>query len=505
MRSRILLLSTDAVFRETVRMEAQTLRVQLEVAPSTGFAASLYAATPDQPPDAVLIDLPGADREKAVPWVRSTFPRAQIVLIESAEASPQPAGADLPAGRGATQPGGEIEVRLRREPAGIRALIEGLARQIRRGRARDAQDLEGIGVGSLDELVGRSVRFREALEIAMKAAADPVSPVLITGEKGTGKRLFARAIHTESFGSEDGFVRIDCRTLSARDLDGLLACERGALPNAPGGAGTLFLEEVTALDGGRQKRLLGFLDTVLRTKALRQGTDRPRVKVIATTAQNVDERRAEGGISPDLLARFSPYRIDLPPLRERPSDILLLAERFITRRGESSRGRVPALSREVQAQLLSNSWPGNVRELFGVLEAALDEAGDATEITMDHLPDWMLEEKDAPAPDAGGPPPLTQGPGPRARVSVENGGLVVELPPDGMAFEAIEKAILQTALQMSGNNVVRAARLLRLGRGSLRYRLEKYELVEPKRRRPAKRRPVTPPADESQESLRRAS
>jgi DNA-binding NtrC family response regulator len=495
-------------------MEAQALRVRFEAAPSTGFAAGLFAAA--DPPDAVLIDLSPTDREKAVQWTRAAFPVARVVLIEAPDSTTRAPGGGLPSGPGSVRAGGEVEYPLRRDATGIRALIEDLAVRPGEGRARARDEREGIGVSSLDELVGRSVRFREALEIAMKAATDPASPVLITGEKGTGKRLFARAIHTESFGSDAGFVRVDCRTLGARELDSLFHIEGGgqaqwlstqARPGGGRSGGTLFLEEVTALDGGRQKRLLGFLDAVVRAKVLRQGPDRPRLKVIAATAQNVDDRRAEGGISPDLLAKFSPYRIDLPPLRERPSDILLLAERFIGLRGTASGGRLPVLSREVQARLLSNVWPGNVRELFGVIEAALDEAGEATEITMDHLPDWMLEQKGAPtpAPDAEEAVVPGQGGGQPARISTGEGGLVVELPPEGVAFEVIEKAILETALRMSGNNVVRAARLLRLGRGSLRYRLEKYELVEPKRRRSAKRRPVVQTGDESQETLRRAS
>ncbi len=519
MRSRFLLLSTDAVFREAAKMEAQSLRLQLEAASSAGFAATLYAATPDRPPHVVLIDLPAPERESATRWAHMAFPAARVVLLEAAAEPAMAAGTLCPPAQRAgdpIQPSGEALCRLRRDPPGIRAALEALTREAEADHAPGRPVAEGIGIDSLDELIGRSVKFREALELAMKAAAEPASPVLITGETGTGKRLFARAIHAEIFGPEVPFIRVDCRALNARDLDALLSC--GPLqPARPasgagshsGGArgGTLFLEEITALDAGRQKKVLQFLDAVIRAKTLRQAPEPPAFKVIAATAREIDERRPEGSLCSDLLAKFSPYRIDLPPLRERPSDILLLAERFLHHRRSGSPGRVPALSQEVQAKLLSNPWPGNVRELFGVLEAAIDQAGDATEITMNHLPDWILEQKNAPAPasEAAGSSPSMQTPASRARVASVDGELIVELPPEGMAFEVIEKAILKTALQMAGNNVVRAARLLRLGRGSLRYRLEKYGLVEPKRRRSAKRRPVSVRETESQENLRRAS
>jgi len=519
MRLRFLLLSTDAVFREAAKMEAQSLELQFEAAPSASFAASLYAPTPDRPPHTVLIDLPAADRESAVRWAHEAFPATRVVLLDAEAETDVPAGAFrrvTQEGRDPIQRSDEALYRLRRDHTGIRAVLEALAGATQVDAITDSSDSEGIGVKSLDELIGRSVKFREALEIAMKAAAEPASPVLLTGETGTGKRLFARAIHAESFGSEVPFIRIDCRALNARELDTLLSsgpmqsARPANGPGAPGvGArgGTLFLEEITALDAGRQKKVLGFLDAIIRAKTLRQDGDQPGFKVIAATAQDIDERRLEGGIGSELLAKFSPYRIDLPPLRERPSDILLLAERFLSHRGSGSQGRVPTLSQDVQAKLLSNPWPGNVRELFGVLEAAVDEAGDATEITMDHLPDWILEQRTAPAaaPEAAAASPVPQAPQSRARVSSVNGELVVELPAEGISFEVIEKAILKTALQMAGNNVVRAARLLRLGRGSLRYRLEKYGLVEPKRRRSAKRRPVSLRETESQETLRRVS
>ncbi len=517
MRLRLLLLSTDDLFREAARLEAQAFQVELEAAPSAQFAESLYAPTPQEPPHAVLIDLHDGDRETAVRWAHGAFPSSRVVLLNPHQDESRFTSAYSAAQRTPASSGGEIELFVERDRAGMQQVLHRLTGGAHAARGEGAE-LETMGVARLDDLVGRSIRFQEALEMAMKAATDPASPVLLTGEVGTGKRLFARAIHTECIGADGPFIRFDCRAMNGRELDALLSDE-GPLRRAGGNRGgvqakqtwaTLFLEEISALDVTRQKGVLTFLDAAARTRALRQKPERPALKIIAATATNPDQARPGQTIHPDLLAKFSPYRIDLPPLRERPSDILLLAERFMSFRRQASGGPPPRLSSDVQRQLLSNHWPGNVRELFGVLEAALDEAQDAMEIKMDHLPDWILEQEQEKQPTAasvqgapGAVTPSTQKP--KVRIAQNHGDVIVELPEEGIAFETIERAVLCTALSMAGNNVVRAARLLKLGRGSLRYRLEKYGLVEPKRRRSAKRRPVTLSPEEGDPGLRRAS
>ncbi len=516
MRVRLLLISPDAVLRESAKMEAQRLPLQLEVASTPQYAESLFADAPDRPPQAVLIHVPDGDPRAIRHWARTSFPRARLfVLLPSHQPGAQPLSAleseDL-AGSGP-----DVVLSIGDRSDGIQELLEQFTGRGWGDEGDGVRSAGGAETPRLDELIGRSVPFREALELALKAAADPLAPVLIVGEKGTGKRLFARAIHSESPHATGPFTRVDCRAANARELDAALAGEGGAQGSSSSGArpsghpgtagGTLFLEEVTALDLGRQAKVIAFLDQHRRGARLqREGADLGR-RLIASTAQDPDAAVQAGTLRADLLSRVDNYRIVLPALRERPSDILLLAERFLSGKATSGR-RAASLSRQVQEQLLANPWPGNIRELFGVLEAALDEAGDGGEIEPRHLPDWLtvsdrepsragsssLAQESVPPPNPGG-----------AQVIASPGNLVVHLPEEGIAFEEIERAILKAALELSGNNVVRAARLLRLGRGSLRYRLEKYKLVEPRRRRPAKRRAPQKDRDIDRETLRKAS
>lgn len=499
MHVRLLLISSDAVLRESAKIEAQGLAAELQVAPSPPHAERLYAESPGEHPHAVLLDPRGGDRQQSVAWARVAFPEAEIFFLEGSETQ----------GGATFSPGAGVGI-----AAGSRTDLRTTLECAIDTCAGNEQPLDRGGqIEGLDNLIGRSVRFREALEVAMQAISRPDAPVLITGEKGTGKRLFARAIHAESCGRHGDFVRIDCRAMNAKDLDAALseayeaAGQSGAAATSVDPSGTLFLEEISALGGQRQNKVLKYILEAERRAKLRGQAHSSALRVIATTATHLNEMEQRGEFNANLLGKLSGLTIELPPLRERQSDILLLADRFFSQRSQHVGGSIPRLSREVQAQLLSNLWPGNIRELFGALEAALDAASGAPEVGVQHLPDWLhvpgqgeSQGGTHPFPQQVSGQPLHGG---AATVTVSEGGVFVQLPEGGIAFEEIEKAILSTALRMAQNNVVRAARLLHLGRGSLRYRLEKFKLVEPRRRRPAKRRPQS--QSEDTDTLRRAS
>lgn len=502
MHVRLLLISSDAVLRESAKIEAHGLAAELEVAPSTPHAERLYAESPGQHPHAVLFNPREGNRQQNVAWARGAFPDVEVFFLEGGDAQ----------GNATFSPGAGVSVAAGSR-ADLRTTLERAIDTCAGNEELPGQEGQDARIEGLDDLIGRSVRFREALEIAMQAISHPDAPVLITGEKGTGKRLFARAIHAETMGARGEFVRIDCRAMNVKDLDAALSQAYQTAGHHSGTVasndppGTLFLEEISALGGQRQDKILKYILEAERHAKLRGKTHCGALRVMATTATNLSELERRGEFNASLLEKLSGLLIELPPLRERQSDILLLADRFFGQRSQRGGGPTPRLSREVQAQLLSNLWPGNIRELFGALEAALDAAHGAPEVGVQHLPDWLHVPGQGESPAVGSAfpphPNAEQLRGAAAHVMVSEDGVVVRLPEGGIAFEEIEKAILSTALHMAQNNVVRAARLLQLGRGSLRYRLEKFKLVEPRRRRSAKRRPPTP--SEEPDTFRRAS
>lgn len=526
MKNKLLLISADPNLRSAAEAEAAEIPVALRVVSSPQQAYELRGEGPGESPDTVMIDLLGGNRDEAFQWTRKVFPAARAVLLVPTERFAGFTSLTTPHPPSGWRSGEDFLLARSWDAGNFRKFI---ARVQKSSPALPASSTETVG---LDELIGRSVPFREAIEAATNAVSERYVPVLISGERGVGKRAFARAIHTDSYGSPENYYRIDCTAVTGRAFEAALSGEtlpggggapgsglsgNGAPPTGMSGSGmsgsgmsgshqpggTLLLEEVGALDAARQAKVLNYLAEGYHGLGPYPPNRTPRPRIIAATARNLEQAVQDGKFNRALYAKLSAVRISIPPLRERPSDILLLAEQFLSQKYQEDGRPVPVLTRAVQQRLLTHPWPGNIRELFGVLEAAYEAAGGGGELRPEHLPDWLMPvpEVEPMSSSAGEMPTLgTMG----AAIRFCEDGIVVELPDEGIGFDEIEKAILKAALKRTNNNVVRAAKLLRLGRGSLRYRLEKYGLVEPKRRRSAKRRPGAMTEDR-RESLRRAS
>lgn len=251
-----------------------------------------------------------------------------------------------------------------------------------RGRAR-AMELAQAERRSYDfsAVIGESEGVREALELAARVIPRGAATVLITGETGTGKEVFAQAIHYNSPRSTAPFVEVNCTALPANLLEAeLFGYEKGAFTDAraakPGlletaAGGTLFLDEIGDLPLELQAKLLRVLEQkqVRRLGGLR--TLHVDVRIVAAThvdlAQAVRERR----FREDLYFRLNVLPIHLPPLRERGRDIVLLAERFLAAFAREYGINVQPLDDDLRNALLSHSWPGNVRELRNALERAV--------------------------------------------------------------------------------------------------------------------------------------
>jgi DNA-binding NtrC family response regulator len=303
-----------------------------------------------------------------------------------------------------------------------------------------------------DTIVGESAPLQEVLSMVGKVARTDAG-VLITGESGTGKELVARAVHAVSPRHEGPFVPINCAALPDTLLESeLFGHEKGAFTGAVqrkrgrfelADGGTIFLDEVGEIAPGIQAKLLRSLE---ERSFLRVGGTTPitvNVRVVAATNRDLLADMKEGRFREDLFFRLNVFPIDVPPLRERGEDILLLADHFLKGLGTGLR-----LTAAARRALLDYRWPGNVRELRNVLERAVILA-DSNQIDVNHL--HLLPGQKTPVAEA-----------------VES--------PEGIA--AMEKQMILKALQDARGNKTEAARKLRITRRMLYSRMKKHGLTD---------------------------
>ena len=336
--------------------------------------------------------------------------------------------------------------------------------QVRRERARQF---------SFEQIVGESSAVVRMLALARKVAESEVTSVLLQGESGTGKDLVAKAIHYGSRRADSPFVAINCAAIPSTLIESeLFGYEKGAFTDAKARkeglfeqaeGGTLFLDEIGELELGLQAKLLRVLEegAFRRVGGLK---DIPLdVRVVAASNRDLKAESEAARFRLDLYYRLSVIQIDIPPLRERGDDILLLAGHYISTLGERLRLRhkIHGLAPEVAEAFRHYSWPGNVRELRNVVERALIlEDGDA--ITAEYLP------RDLVAQTRG----IVTGDG---AAKAGGAGDEFRLPPRGVSLDEIEMSLVRQALERSGGNQTRAAELLGISRDQLRYRLKKLE------------------------------
>jgi transcriptional regulator with GAF, ATPase, and Fis domain len=257
-------------------------------------------------------------------------------------------------------------------------VIEGRARKLEQ-RVASLQDTLKARYG-FDRIIGRAAPLKDALTLAAKVAPAETT-VLITGESGTGKELVARAIHQASPRTDGPFVTVNCAALPETLLESeLFGHERGAFTGAdrqrPGrfeiaAGGTLFLDEVGELPASLQAKLLRVLQSREFERVGGTATLRADVRLIAATNRDLERAVGGGGFREDLYYRLNVLRIHLPPLRERGTDVLLLADFFVRElTAGMGKGEV-GLSREARDALLAHPWPGNIRELQNAIERAL--------------------------------------------------------------------------------------------------------------------------------------
>lgn len=340
------------------------------------------------------------------------------------------------------------------------------------------------------EMVGAHPLMNNLYETIGKVAPSRGTTVLILGESGTGKELVARGIHSRSSRSDGPFVEINCAVLNHELLESeLFGHERGAFTDARAAkkglfemaaGGTLFLDEIGELPVSLQVKLL----KAIEDKRIRRlgGTTQISVdvRIIAATNRNLKALVASGDFREDLFFRLNVFPLEIPPLRQRKSDIPSLAHHYVdyfnTELGKSITGIAP----ETLELLGAHDWPGNVRELKNGIERAMILTVGPKLTNADFLlpasSSIPRERSTLPVIAAGTHP----GSGNLMEVLKSIDENCIEIPEEGFDFEGVigmvEKAIIQKALSMSRFNRTRASKLLGLTREILRCRIKKYEL-----------------------------
>ena len=466
-KEKVLVVDDEQMIRYTL---AEALRSWGYVVSEAGSVAAGLAAFDVEQPGVVLLDinLPDGSGIDALHEIKQREADAVVIMI-TADVIVENTIAALRGGAydfiGKPLNLDELEVTIRN---GIEA--QSLRKEVRTYRRERARQF------SFDQIVGQSPSLREMIDLARKVAESEVSSVLLQGESGTGKDLVAKAVHYSSRRSTSPFVAINCAAIPANLIESeLFGYEKGAFTDAKSRkeglfeqaeGGTLFLDEIGELELSLQAKLLRVLEegSFRRVGGLK---DIPLdVRVIVASNRDLKAESETGKFRLDLYYRLSVIQIDIPPLRERGNDVILLAEHYMRYFNERLRKRIRGLSAEVAEIFRRYAWPGNVRELRNVIERVMILEDDET-ISSRYLPRGLAHEE----ADRFSARPAEV----RTEVSSQTPSHVFTLPVNGIVLDDLEMSLVQQALERSHGNQTRAAELLGISRDQLRYRLKKLE------------------------------
>jgi len=449
MSDRVLIVDDDESLRESLELVLAAEGFEVVTAGDGPAALGRIEASTF---DVVLCDvrMPGMDGIELLPQLVRRVPGTTVIMM-SAFGTDELALEAM--NRGAydylTKPFRPAEVvltiRKARERERLRRANQALRREVQRATGDRP-------------IVATSEAMIELLEL-MERAAGFKSTVLVTGESGTGKEVLARAIHSQSPRRNEPFVAVNCGAIPENLLESELfghakgaftgadRARRGLFVEADGG--TLFLDEIGEIPTALQVKLL----RVLQEEEVRPiGESKPRtvdVRIIAATARKLEAEIAAGRFREDLYYRLNVVQLEVPPLRERPRDVPLLADHFIAHFRATLGKAVRAINDEALERLVAYRWPGNVRELENVIERAVILAEGDT-ITLRELPQNIVvaDANEAAAPD----------------LSLKR------------ARRAAEVDAIRRALRATDGNRTHAARVLQISHRALLYKLKEYSI-----------------------------
>jgi two-component system response regulator AtoC len=327
-----------------------------------------------------------------------------------------------------------------------------LRREVRHLRATQAQPY------GLDGIVGTSAQMTDFKGLLRQVASSPASTVLLTGESGTGKDLAAKVLHYTSSRANKPFVNITCSALPENLLESeLFGHERGAFTDArqqkrglleSADGGTVFLDEIGEMPMALQAKLLRFLEEKVLRRVGGSADIRVDVRIVAATNRTLEDEVRAGRFREDLYYRLNVLPLKLPPLRAHIDDLPALVAFYVATFNKEFKKNVIGASDAALRQMSTYSWPGNVRELRNAVERAMLLCSGNT-LEADQFPQTALR-------------------------AVSN---AIELPAEGLELEEVERSLVQQALERTGWNQTRAAKLLGLNRDQIHYRIEKFKLA----------------------------
>ena len=445
----MLVVDDDESLRRVTQLQLEEAGYQVRTASNGAEALALIE---EDTPALVITDLkmPGLSGLEVLKRIRDSHPEITVVMI-TAFGTVQTAVEAMKAGA----------YDYITKPIDYEELVVVVKRAMERQRLVEEVRTLRISLDrkyGFESIIGQSKILLQVLEMASRVAHRD-STVLIRGETGTGKELLAKAIHQNSRRKDQPFVTINCGAIPKDLLEselfghakgsftGAFAPKRGKVEMADGG--TLFLDEIGELPLELQVKLLRLIQ---QGEVEKVGATNPAtvdVRIIAATHRNLKALIEDGAFREDLYYRLAVIPLELPPLRDRAEDIPELVQHlFLKAKQKHDLGNL-RLPPALVSRFCGYRWPGNVRELENVIER-LVVLSTGEEITPDDLPEFLRHEK------------------------AETEGLRLELPAHGISLEAVEKELIERALQKFDWNQTKAADFLDISRRTLIYRMEKY-------------------------------
>ncbi|MFP5132308.1 sigma-54-dependent transcriptional regulator [Bacteroides salyersiae] len=403
-------------------------------------------------PDVALCDvfLPDGNGVDLVLAIKKTAPNVEVILLT--------AHGNIPDGVQAIKNGAFDYITKGDDNNKIIPLISRAVEKARMNVRLEKLEKKVGQMYSFDSILGDSKALKAAVQLAQKVSVTDV-PVLLTGETGTGKEVFAQAIHYNSKRGKQNFVAVNCSSFSKELLESEMFGHRagsftGALKDKKGlfeeaNNGTIFLDEVGEMAFELQAKLLRILETGEYIKIGDTKPTRVDVRIIAATNRNLPEEIVAGRFREDLFYRLSVFEIHLPPLRERSGDIKILAEAFVRKFSEKLSYSVTKMSPEFLVALSQQCWKGNIRELRNVIERSLivcdGECLDVCDLPLE-IQNSHYERSDEAA------------------------------APGSFELAAMERRHIARVLEYTKGNKTETARLLKIGLTTLYRKIEEYKL-----------------------------
>jgi DNA-binding NtrC family response regulator len=321
-----------------------------------------------------------------------------------------------------------------------------------------------------DEIIGKSDKMIKIFQ-AIKKVTDSDVSVFISGESGTGKELIAREIHKNSRRKDNSFITINCAALPETLLESeLFGHEKGAFTGAYqqkigkfeyADKGTLFLDEIGEMSLPLQAKILRVIEEQEFERVGGNKTIKVNVRIISATNKKLEDEVDKGNFRKDLYYRINVYPIDLPPLRERKDDIPILVGHFIKKLSMKDSKKIKRITPEALKLLEEYPWPGNIRELENVLERAVISSQNDN-LRIEDFP--ILSEKKVEYES-------------EPKIEKKPNNDFIDFDRDILPMEDVEKNYLKYALKLSGGNISKTAKKLKIGRATLYRKLQKYKII----------------------------